>query len=97
MAVPLLLCGTGILFAMCAACFYCMGAADWADAKKFLIDSLESLASENAKLRELVRSAVRCITDVPDCDSCALGEQVSGVWVCHLIGAAKELGVEVDE
>ena len=52
---------------------------------------------ENAKLRELVRSAVRCITDVPDCESCALGEQVSGVWVCHFIGAAKELGVEVEE
>ena len=51
--------------------------------------------NENESLRELVQSAVRCITDVPNCDSCALGEQVSGVWVCHLIGAAKELGVEV--
>lgn len=34
MAVPLLLCGIGILFAMCAACFYRMGAADWADEKE---------------------------------------------------------------
>lgn len=55
MAVPLLLCGIGLLFAMCAACFYRMGVADWADEKKFLIDSLESLVSENANLRELVR------------------------------------------
>ena len=52
MAIPLLLCGVGLLFAMCAACFYRMGAADCVDEKKFLIDSLESLASENAKLRE---------------------------------------------
>lgn len=56
---------------------------------------MQMIVSENAKLRELVRSAVRCITDAPDCDSCALGEQVSGVWVCHFIGAARELGVEV--
>lgn len=57
----------------------------------------DHLKAENAALRELVRSAVRCITDVPDCDSCALGEQVSGVWVCHLIGSVKKLGVEVSE
>lgn len=55
MAVPFLLYGIGILFAMCAACFYRMGAADWTDEKKFLIDSLEFFKSENAKLRELVR------------------------------------------
>lgn len=54
MAIPLLLCGIGVLFAMCAACFYRMGAADWTDEKKFLIDSLESLESENAKLRDLM-------------------------------------------
>ena len=59
------------------------------------VADLQEALVENAKLRELVRSAVRCITDAPDCDSCALGEQVSGVWVCHFIGAARELGVEV--
>lgn len=60
------------------------------------VADLQEALGENAKLRELVRSVVRCITDAPYCDSCALGEQVSGVWVCHLIGAAKELGVELD-
>ena len=31
MVATLLLCGIGILFATCAACFYRMGAADWVD------------------------------------------------------------------
>lgn len=89
MAIPLLLCGTGVLFATCAACFYRMGAADWVDEKKLLIDSLESLASENAKLRELVQGLWFAAQ--------YLGMNPDGATGSGFARQMRELGVEVDE
>lgn len=101
MAVPLLLCGVGVLFAMCAACFYRMGAADWADEKKFLIDSLESLESENAKLRELCRRYGEYISQ-DRCEGCVYKMRCNNGLIdeCWQLGEirnlASELGFEVD-
>lgn len=89
MAIPLLLCGIGVLFATCAACFYRMGAADWADEKKFLIDSLEFLASENAKLRNLARDMMRYYFMPSTIDRKQRETE--------LIERANELGVEEDD
>lgn len=87
MAVPFLLCGVGLLFAMCAACFYRMGASDCVDEKKFLIDSLEFLASENAKLREL------CADLYAEMLTYSIAPNYNAsVWAVKL----RELGVEVD-
>lgn len=95
-AVPFLLCGIGILFAMCAACFYRMGAADRAHEKKFLIDSLESLESENAKLRELALMLANCAAG-HGCDYCPInGGQgyVGEIDMCESVhDRMRELGV----
>lgn len=96
MAVPLLLCGIGVLFAMCAACFYRMGAAD----------AIDSLDAENVKLRELVRDMLpfaevgmddACVTR-----RCCLYEQCEYVVGAkctieqHMLDRMRELGL-VDE
>lgn len=107
MAIPLLLCGIGVLFATCAACFYRMGAADWADEKKFLIDSLEFFKSENDELRELMRDMLpfaevgfedtcptkRCCLFV-ECD--AMSDRKCRVEE-HMSQRLHKLGVGVDE
>ena len=99
MVVPLLLCGIGVLFATCAACFYRMGAADWDDEKKFLIDSLESLASKNAKLRELAADLIKWCEG--PCCGCIDYENCDGTPIYEFWSAtkdrARELGVEVSE
>ena len=89
MAVPFFLCGIGILFAMCAACFYRMSAADWADERKFLIDLLESLESENAKLREAFAAALIRVS--------AANEETGHYMDEDFCDMLRELGIEVDD
>ena len=54
------------------------------------VDDVRFLESENAKLRELVRAAWRCIHTGASCSDCRL---IAGG--CTLQTAMRELGVEV--
>ncbi len=55
-----------------------------------LLSMYEKLESENAKLRELVRAAWRCIHTGASCSDCRL---IAGG--CTLQSAMRELGVEM--
>lgn len=62
------------------------------DEKEFIIDHITRMQEENAKLRELVRIAVKHC-DSGTCDGCPImGEDES----CPYSDMARELGVEVD-
>lgn len=57
----------------------------------------EEMEAENAKLRELVRYAIRCAAGEVDCGACPYGELLRcGGATCKVETAARELGVEVD-
>ena len=71
------------------------------DASKAQVLAPYDLATENAKLRELVRILVHCMDEVDNCDSCPINGNpydVSREWAAcdTLYEMLCELGVEVD-
>ena len=60
------------------------------DAYLEVLNSLEKLEAENAKLRELLRAAYNCTNAGPSCLECRV---VAGG--CTLLSAMRELGIEV--